>query len=250
MESTTSIRARSFATTLFVASLLFPSAASSSATAVTIRGRVIEAVTGTPIAGALVSAGTARVRSGADGRFVLVVSEESDGAVDVLVSADGYLDHRSSIVPTLAGREGLEVALFRLGQFSETVEVRAETNRPEEPSFTQVEPDRVLDVAGGIDNVFRTLETLPGLSGSRTSEAVLSVRGGSPDENLTVMDGVEIHDPYRLFGLTSAFNPETIESFAFTAGGFSAKYGDGLSSLLVVQNRAVTRAPPSKAPHP
>jgi hypothetical protein len=65
----------------------------------------------------------------------------------------------------------------------------------------------------------------------------LSVRGGGPDQNLTVMDGVEIHNPYRLFGLTSAFNPETIDRFELTAGGFSAKYGDRLSSILVVDNR-------------
>jgi hypothetical protein len=56
------------------------------------------------------------------------------------------------------------------------------------------------------------------------------------------MDGVEIHNPYRLFGLTSAFNPETIDRFELTAGGFGAQYGDRLSSILVVDNRAGTRA--------
>ena len=71
----------------------------------------------------------------------------------------------------------------------------------------------------------------------RNSAAASSVRGGSPDQNLTMMDGVEIHDPYRLFGLTSAFNPETIQRFELATGGFSVKYGDRLSSLLVVENR-------------
>ena len=54
------------------------------------------------------------------------------------------------------------------------------------------------------------------------------------------MDGVEIHNPYRLFGLTSAFNPETVARFELTAGGFGAEYGDRLSSILVVDNRAGT----------
>lgn len=53
-----------------------------------------------------------------------------------------------------------------------------------------------------------------------------------------MMDGVEIHNPYRLFGLTSAFNPEVVENFELTAGAFDAKYGDRLSSILVVDNRA------------
>ena len=56
-----------------------------------------------------------------------------------------------------------------------------------------------------------------------------------------MMDGVEIHDPYRLFGLTSAFNPETITRFELATGGFSVKYGDRLSSLLVIENRAGDR---------
>jgi hypothetical protein len=51
------------------------------------------------------------------------------------------------------------------------------------------------------------------------------------------MDGVEIHNPYRLFGLTSAFNPETVGRFELLAGGFGAKYGDRLSSVVLVENR-------------
>jgi hypothetical protein len=58
------------------------------------------------------------------------------------------------------------------------------------------------------------------------------------------MDGVEVHNPYRLFGLTSAFNPETVETFELTAGGFSAKYGDRLSSILIIENRDGTRQKP------
>src|SRR6185503_10310219 len=57
------------------------------------------------------------------------------------------------------------------------------------------------------------------------------------DQNLTMMDGVEIHNPYRLFGLTSGFNPETVERFELMVGGFSARYGDRLSSVVLVENR-------------
>src|SRR6185436_8342626 len=65
----------------------------------------------------------------------------------------------------------------------------------------------------------------------------LSIRGGAPDQNLTMMDGVEVHNPYRLFGLTSAFNPETVARFELLAGGFGARYGDRLSSVILVENR-------------
>ena len=97
-------------------------------------------------------------------------------------------------------------------------------------------------MAGAVDNVFRVLQTLPGVSATDEFGSRLTVRGGGPDQNLTVMDGVEIHNPYRLFGLTSAFNPETVERFELTAGGFGPQYGDRLSSILTIDNRAGTRA--------
>ena len=101
---------------------------------------------------------------------------------------------------------------------------------------------QVLRTPGALDNVFRTLQTLPGVNATEEFGSRLAVRGGSPDQNLTIMDGVEIHDPYRLFGLTSAFNPEIIQRFELATGGFSAKYGDRLSSMLLVENRDGIRA--------
>ena len=108
---------------------------------------------------------------------------------------------------------------------------------PAEPGALLVTPDRVLTVAGGLDNIFHVIQTLPGVVATDELGSRLSVRGGGPDENLTIMDGVEIHNPYRLFGLTSAFNPETVARFDFSAGGFGVSRGDRLSSLLVVENR-------------
>ena len=105
------------------------------------------------------------------------------------------------------------------------------------PATQDVAPVQVLRTPGALDNVFRTLQTLPGVAATEEFGSRLAVRGGSPDQNLTMMDGVEMHDPYRLFGLTSAFNPEIIQRFELATGGFSAKYGDRLSSLLTVENR-------------
>ncbi len=112
----------------------------------------------------------------------------------------------------------------------------------EPPATVDVTPLEVRSVAGAGENVFRVLQTLPGVAATDDFGSRLAVRGGGPDQNLTLMDGVEVHNPYRLFGLTSAFNPETVENFELTAGGFSAKYGDRLSSILLVENRPGTSA--------
>lgn len=126
-------------------------------------------------------------------------------------------------------------------RFREEVEVVGEeADAARAPADLPLRPVAVMAVAGSADNVFRALQTLPGVAATTEFDSRLSVRGGSPDENLTVMDGVEIHNPYRLFGLTSAFNPETVSAFELYAGAFSASHGDRLSSLLVVENRPGT----------
>ena len=128
-------------------------------------------------------------------------------------------------------------------RFRENVEVVAdEPTTSDAPSELPVRSIDVMAVAGAGENVFRTLQTLPGIARDDEFDSRIAVRGGAPDENLTVMDGVEIHNPYRLFGLTSAFNPETVRGFELYAGAFSAKYGDRLSSLLVVENRPGTES--------
>ncbi len=112
-------------------------------------------------------------------------------------------------------------------------------------------PLELRDFAGGFENVFRTLATLPGVTGTDELGSRIAVRGGAPDQNLTVMDGIEIHNPFRLIvpsedlalvGLASAFNPDTVERVEFFPGAFDVPYGDRLSSLLVVKNRDGSQA--------
>ncbi len=133
-------------------------------------------------------------------------------------------------------------------RFEETIDVtgsepRTATGGP--PPFT-VRPLDARGLAGGYENVFRTLQTLPGVAGTDELGSRIAVRGGTPDQNLTMMDGVEIHNPFRLvvaledlaaIGLASTFNADTIESVDLFPAAFDVRYGDRLSSLLVVKNR-------------
>jgi hypothetical protein len=205
---------------------------------VNVKGRVVAAPSMEGIASASVVANGKVTVTDKDGRFVLTVPR---GAIQLVIAADGYLADQVDLV--VADRPlSVEVLLFRQTQFTEEVTV---TGAPAPiagpPAAIEVSPLQVRSVAGTADNIFRVLQTLPGVNATADFDSRIAVRGGGPDQNLTVMDGVEIHNPYRLFGLTSAFNPETVENFELTAGGFSPRFGDRLSSLLVVENRAGTR---------
>ena len=199
----------------------------------TIAGVVRDASTGAPIAGAAVTAADSRTISDGQGRFTLTLSL---GAVVVDVTAAGYYPLSTTVDVLAQQTPVLELALARDTGFATNVDVVAPAPAAA-PATQSVAPVAVLRTPGALDNVFRTLQTLPGVAATEEFGSRLTVRGGSPDQNLTMMDGVEIHDPYRLFGLTSAFNPEIIQHFELATGGFSAKYGDRLSSLLTVENR-------------
>lgn len=145
-------------------------------------------------------------------------------------------------VPAVAIAANSAVAVrleLKVSPYSETTSVQGSAGPVETaaPSTLDVSPLAVRAVAGAGENIYRVLQTLPGVVAVNDFDSRLSVRGGGPDQNLTLMDGVEIHNPYRLFGLTSAFNPETVQNFELTAGGFNAKYGDRLSSILIIENR-------------
>ncbi len=174
----------------------------------------------------------------ANGAFVLTLPR---GRITIEVVAPGYFTLVTTLEVGAAGVKDAELALAKDDGFASSVDVVAPAPAVA-PATQTVAPIQVLRTPGALDNIFRTLQTLPGVTATEEFGSRLAVRGGSPDQNLTVMDGVEIHDPYRLFGLTSAFNPETIQSFELATGGFSAKYGDRLSSLLSIENRDGTRA--------
>ena len=199
----------------------------------TIAGVVIDADSQAPIAGAEVSSGAARTFTDPAGRFALRVRP---GEAEVTIVAAGHFPLVTTLDVRTADVTAAELSLARDAGFATSVAVVASAPTAA-PAAETVQPVQVLRTPGALDNVYRTLQTLPGVAATEEFGSRLSVRGGSPDQNLTMMDGVEVHDPYRLFGLTSAFNPETIERFELATGGFSAKYGDRLSSLLVIENR-------------
>jgi hypothetical protein len=199
----------------------------------TVAGVVRDAFTKAPVERAVVEVTGQRTTTDPDGRFTV---PSAAGQIEVRVTASGYYAHRFTVEVRAGATTLVEFELGPQTVFEETVDVVAAAPAAA-PATLDVAPVQVLRTPGALDNVFRTLQTLPGVSATEEFGSRLAVRGGSPDQNLTIMDGVEVHDPFRLFGLTSAFNPEIIQRFELATGGFSAKYGDRLSSLLLVENR-------------
>ena len=86
-------------------------------------------------------------------------------------------------------------------------------------------------------DIFRTLQLFPSVSSANDFNAALIVRGGSPDENLILLDGTQIYNPYHVGGIFSTFNADLIADTEFLAGGFSPQYGNRLSSVLSITSK-------------
>ena len=194
---------------------------------------VSDADSNRPIQGAAVAIGSVNGTTNVEGRLTLRVPI---GPATVAISAPGYFSLESALDVAEQDIVDARFVLARDTPFSTSVNVVAAAPATA-PASVEVQPAEVLQTPGALDNIFRTLQTLPGVAAADEFGSRIAVRGGAPDQNLTMMDGVEVHDPYRLFGLTSAFNPETIQRFELSTGGFSPKYGDRLSSLLTIDNR-------------
>jgi ferric enterobactin receptor len=84
----------------------------------------------------------------------------------------------------------------------------------------------------GEQDIFRSIQLLPGVSGTNEASSGLFVRGGTPDQNLILLDGFTVYHVDHFYGFFSAFNPNAIKDVQLYKGGFEAKYGGRLSSVM------------------
>lgn len=86
----------------------------------------------------------------------------------------------------------------------------------------------------GETDVLKVLQLLPGVQSGGEGQSGLYVRGGSPDQNLILLDGVPVYNASHLFGFFSVFNADAIKDVTLTKGGFPARYGGRLSSVIEI----------------
>lgn len=87
----------------------------------------------------------------------------------------------------------------------------------------------------GEADVFKTIQLLPGVSSGNEGYSGYFVRGGSTDQNLVLLDDVPVYNANHLFGIFSVFNADALKAVNFMKGGFPAKYGGRLSSVLDIR---------------
>jgi hypothetical protein len=214
-----------------------------------ITGEVTERSSGQPVAGATVTArGVASVVTDDVGKFRL---EIFSGVYDVQISAAGFAPIARNQVSVTGGR----TTIFNIKldvTVSENVEVRSEIftpNAEQVVSNTTLGRDDIRAAPGSGGDPLRAINSLPAVTAASAEFADLIVRGGGTDENLTYIDNIPVAD-FTYFtdkydgdrgGRAGILPPDTFDRAVFSAGGFGARYGDRMSSVLDVFLREANR---------
>lgn len=95
-----------------------------------------------------------------------------------------------------------------------------------------IEKLKAIPSLAGEPDIIKALTLLPGIAAGVEGTTGLYIRGGTPDQNLILLDGATVYNAAHLFGFLSVFNPAAIKSISVFKGGFPARYGGRLSSVL------------------
>jgi len=174
-----------------------------------------------------------------DGYFV--ISNIPSGIHEVNVSMIGYAVHKETIDLTETSSIRIEVRMKEQVIEGSEVLVTAERQKFErsiESSQISLDIREINSAPAFIEpDVFRTLQMLPGVQTTSDFSSALYVRGSTPDQNLIMLDGIVVYNPYHLGGIFSTFNTDAIKEADFHAGGFPARHGGRMGAILNVINR-------------
>ncbi len=147
---------------------------------------------------------------------------------DITVNTDQILTKQLYIVKGAVNLKTVEISADREKQ---KTEVGASVNK-----ITPREIKMVPSVGGEAD-LAQYLQVLPGVVFSGDQGGQLYIRGGTPVMNKVLLDGMIIYNPFHSIGLFSVFDPDVIRNADVYTGGFSAEYGDRISSVMDVTTR-------------
>lgn len=159
-------------------------------------------------------------------------------SVNLIVSYIGYNAREYSII--LDKNKTLNIRLSQSLEIEEvkiSAEKSARIEKETQMSIITIpikQIKKIPSLLGEVD-VLKAMQLLPGVQSGGEGQSGLYVRGGSADQNLILLDGVPVYNASHLFGFFSVFNAEAISDVKLIKGGFPARYGGRLSSVVDIR---------------
>jgi len=159
---------------------------------------------------------------------------------DSVVLSISYVGYKTKIFEAYLNKDisinfqmGSDVALEEVVVVGEKLE-RIEEETRMSTVGVPIETIKSIPALLGETDVLKVLQLLPGVQSGGEGQSGLYVRGGSPDQNLILLDGVPVYNASHLFGFFSVFNADAVKDVTLTKGGFPARYGGRLSSVIEI----------------
>ena len=205
----------------------------------TLSGYVLDVETGEKLIGATVLFPELRIGAPTNVSGYFVVKGIPSGTSTVRISSIGYED--LEVEMTFAEGESIR-RNFELTPAEEEGDVVTVTADREKREITlsrvEIPVEQLAQLRiGGEADVFRALQFLPGVLTSSQISSGLYIRGGSPDQNLVLIDGATVYNPSHLLGFFSTFNPDAIKDVDLIKGAYPAEYGGRLSAVLDLRQK-------------
>lgn len=202
----------------------------------TISGTVEEGETGENLLGANVYVARSSLGTTTNeyGFFSLTLPK---GPIELVVSYLGF--EKKTISLNLLRDTSISIKMLSNLTFPEVIitDKKEESLLNKDISTTTLDPKKIskIPALGGIPDVLRASHLLSGVQSGGDGLGGLFVRGGNTDQNLVLLDGVPVYNPTHFVGLISIFNTKAVRSSEFIKGGFPARYGGRLSSVMDVR---------------
>ncbi len=165
------------------------------------------------------------------------------GEHTVVVSFLGYETKEFKVTASKQSTIRLQPAMNELTEIvvssTKAVEVAEDAVQSAQIGVMRIDPKKLkaIPALAGEADVLKAITLLPGVKPGIDGAAGFYVRGGGADQNLILLDGVPMYNPYHLFGFLSTFNPDAINNIEITKGAFPARYGGRLSSVLDITTK-------------
>jgi len=226
---------------LFVLLVLFYSILNGFAQSGVLKGSVYDASNGEAVRFCMVQLEGTSYGAMTDQNGSFIINKIPNGAFIVKVTLLGYVTLSDSITlnaNTVQKRYLLQPA----SQTLETVQVSAEGQRRIQETRTSVVTITPKDLSmmpsiGGAPDFAQYLQILPGIVSTGDQGGQLFIRGGTPIQNMLLLDGMLIYNPFHSIGLFSVFDTEILSSADVYTGGFGAEFGGRISSVMDIKTK-------------
>ena len=208
----------------------------------TLRGLVTDSTSGEPLAFSNVYIKELNIGASTDIHgYFLITSVPVSRELSLFVS---YVGYRTKIIMIRIEKGKIThynikltpstVQMQTVEKVGERITERNETNI----SIERFNLKQLESMPRGIEtDIFRSIKSLPGVQSTGDVSARYYVRGGSSNQNLVLIDGITIYNPFHALGLFSVVDPDVVNNVEFFKGGFNAEYGGRLSSLMMINTK-------------